>query len=120
MVFEHIVIGYLLAVEYVQDTQAASNLDNFVHFHTQIFGQLDLFHQLDEVLGVGVFSDLKFHAEAVNQQLYQRLVVDLEIEAFVGDFLDEDLEFDSGAVLGVDELSNSIVEFIRISVEVNV
>jgi hypothetical protein len=120
LVFEHIVVGYLLAVEYVQYTQTASNLDNFVHLHTQIFGKFDFFHQLDEVLGIGVFSDLKFHAETVNQQLYQRLVFDLEFKAFVGDFLDEDLEFDSGAVLGVDELSNSIVEFIRISVEVDV
>ena len=47
------------------------------------------------MLGVGVLPDLQLHAETVNKQLDQRLVVDLEVNALLGHLLYEDLQLDS-------------------------
>jgi hypothetical protein len=68
------------------------------------------------VLGIGIFSNLKLHAKTINQKLNQRLVLYLELNAFVQDFFDEDLELNSRAVLTLDEGFNHPVEFIRASV----
>lgn len=72
------------------------------------------------MLRVRVFSYLQLHAETVNEQLYQWLVVDLEVNSLVGDLLYEDLQLNSGTVLGVDELPDGIVEFVRIAKEVDI
>ena len=72
------------------------------------------------MLGVSVLPDLQLHTEAVNKQLDQGLVVDLKVDAFVGDLLDENFQLDSRAVLRVDKLSNGVIEFVRIAIQVDV
>lgn len=66
LVVEHVEVGEFLAVEDIQDPQATSHLHDLVELHAQGFGELDLFHEFDEVLGVGVLSDLQLHAETVD------------------------------------------------------
>ncbi len=95
-------------------------MDDLVHLHAQVLRELNLLHQLDEMLGVSVFSDLQLHAESLDQQLDQGLVVDLEVSALVEHFLDEDLEFNPGTVFGVDELPDGVVEVVGVAVQFHV
>lgn len=79
-------------MEDVEYAKAASYLHDFVEFHAQRAGELDLLHQLNEVLGVRILPYLELHAKAVNQQFDQRLILNLELDALVQHLLDEDLQ----------------------------
>lgn len=103
-------------MENIEDAEATPHLHDLVDLHRQTHRQLDLLHQLDEVLGVGVLPDLQLHAETVDQQLDQRLVLLLELHALVLDLFYEDLQLDPRAILALDESLNDPVELIGFEV----
>lgn len=111
-------VGELFAVEHVEDAHTSLYLHDLVQFHPQGFRQFDVVHQVDEVLRVRTLPDLQLHAETVDQQFDQRLVVDLELHSFVQQFLDEYFQFDAGAVFGQDELFDHFVELFGVAVEI--
>ena len=71
---------------------------DFADFHGQFFVQLNFFHDLQKADSVSTLADFEFAAEAIDDEFDKVLVVNLELLAFVLDFVDEDFEFDSGAV----------------------
>jgi hypothetical protein len=87
-------------------------LVDFADFHGQFFVELNFFHDLQKADGVSTLADFEFAAEAIDDEFDKVLVVNLELLALVLDFVDEDFEFDSGAVFRVNEGINDGVELV--------
>lgn len=117
---KHFRVSQVFAVEDIQDTQTLTNFDDFVKFDAQRSAYLDLFHQLNEVFGISLLSNLEFCTETFNQQSNKGLVVLLELLSLCGYFFNEDLKLDTRAVLRFDELTDGFVEFFKISIEINI
>jgi hypothetical protein len=95
-------------------------LVDFADFHDQFFVQLNFFHDLQKADSISTLADFELAAEAINDEFDKFLVVDLELISLVLDFIDEDFEFDSGAVFRVNEGINNGVELIGPFVQVDV
>ena len=117
---KHFRVSQVFAVEDIQDTQTLTNLDDFVKFDAQRSGYLDLFHQLNEVFGISLLSNLEFCTETFNQQSNKGLVVLLELLSLCGYFFNDGLKLDTRVVLRFDELTDGFVEFFKISIEINI
>jgi len=119
LVPQNVKVGLFLQIKNIKNAQASSDLVDFADFHSQFFGEFNLLHDVQKSFSVRIFSDLKFFAESVNDEFNEVLIIDLEIFALVFDFVDEDLEFDSGAVFWVDKLINDLVELIGAFVQID-
>lgn len=67
---------------------------------------------------ISIFSDLQLHAESFNQKTNQILIIFLELYPFSSNLFDEDLELNPRAVLRMNELANSLIEFLRVLIEI--